>query len=138
MILVDTSVWIDYFNGIETIETNHLDHILGQEPILVGDIILAEVLQGFRTDQDFETARKLLSTFQTVSILNPESAIRSAINYRALRKMGITVRKTIDCFIATFCIDTGSRLLHSDRDFEPFETHLGLAVIHAQARPGPA
>ncbi len=134
MILIDTSVWIDYFNGIETFETNYLDRILGVQSVLVGDIILSEVLQGFRNDQDFEAARQALSVFEIVPIINADLAVCSALNYRALRKVGITMRKTINCFIATYCIETGSTLLHSDRNFEPFETHLDLAVIHAQVR----
>lgn len=134
MILVDTSVWVDYFNGNITAETNFLDAILGVQPVLLGDMILSEILQGFREDADFEAAHEALSTFEIVPILNLDLAVRSAMNYRVLRKRGIKVRKTIDCFIATYCIETGSALLTMDRDFEPFETHLGLAVIHAPAR----
>ena len=131
MILVDTSVWIDYFNGQTTPETTILDEILGVEEILMGDIILAEVLQGFRSDQDFEAALNALSRFKQAGMLNPDLAIRSARNYRQLRKTGITVRKTVDCLIATFCIENRVELLHSDRDFDPFEQHLGLQVRHA-------
>ena len=131
MILVDTSVWIDYFNGQNNPETTILDEILGIEEILIGDIILAEVLQGFRSDQDFEAALNALSKFKQASLLNPDLAIRSARNYRQLRKSGITVRKTVDCLIATFCIENRVELLHSDRDFDPFEQHLGLQVRHA-------
>jgi len=96
----------------------------------VGDLILGEVLQGFRSDADFEAARRSLSKFTQVSMMSPELAVLSAQNYRALRKMGINVRKTIDCFIATFCIENGHALLHSDSDFNPFEAHLGLQVSH--------
>ncbi len=131
MILVDLSVWIDYFNGVNTPETDYLDRALGNQPLLVGDIILAEVLQGFRADKDFEAARQAFSAFQQVEMLNPHLAVQSAIHFRALRKKGITVRKTIDCLIATYCIETGALLLHSDRDFEPFEAHLGLDVVHS-------
>ena len=131
MILVDTSVWIDYFNGQNNPETTILDEILGIEEILIGDIILAEVLQGFRSDQDFEAALNALSKFKQASLLNPDLAIRSARNYRQLRKSGITVRKTVDCLIATFCIENRVELLHSDRNFDPFEQHLGLQVRHA-------
>jgi predicted nucleic acid-binding protein len=130
MILVDTSVWIDYFNGQKTPETTILDHILGVEEILMGDIILAEVLQGFRSDQDFEVALNALSKFKQASMLNPNLAVRSARDYRQLRKVGITVRKTVDCLIATFCIENRVELLHSDRNFDPFEQHLGLQVRH--------
>ena len=131
MILVDTSVWIDYFNGQTNPETTILDEILGIEEILIGDIILAEVLQGFRSDQDFEAALNALSKFKHANMLNPDLAIRSARNYRQLRKLGITVRKTVDCLIATFCIENRVELLHSDRDFDPFEQHLGLQVRQA-------
>lgn len=130
MLLVDSSVWIDYFNGAITPQTDYLDHILGLQPVLVGDIILAEVLQGFHQDQDFEAARQALSVFQQVEMLNLQLAVQSARNYRMLRKRGITVRKTIDCLIATYCIVTETPLLHSDRDFKPFEDYLGLPVFH--------
>ncbi len=130
MILVDATVWIDYFNGIVTPETDALDRLLGDQPLLVGDLILAEVLQGFRDDQDFEVARQALVSFQQVNMLNADLAVQSARNYRTLRKLGITIRKTIDCLIATYCIEAGVTLLHADRDFTPFETHLGLSVFH--------
>jgi len=132
MILVDSSVWIDYFNGIATPETDYLDRILEDQLILVGDIMLAEMLQGFRKDEDFETARQSLATFQTVEMLNPGLAVQSARNFRSLHKDVITVRKTIDCLIATYCIENGVTLLHSDRDFEPFEARLGLSVVHCE------
>ncbi len=130
MILVDTTVWIDYFNGRITPETTTLDKLLSTEKVIMGDIILAEVLQGFRSDQDFETARQALIRFSQVSMLNPDLAVRCARNYRQLRKVGITVRKTVDCFIATYCIENNLELLHSDRDFDPFEQLLGLQAIH--------
>ncbi len=130
MILVDSTVWIDYFNGKTTPETDYLDRILAERMILVGDIILGEVLQGFRTDADFEQAHNALAKFEQVSLLTPSLAVQSARNYRALRKRGITIRKTIDCFIATYCIETGCELLHADRDFIPFEQHLRLQAIH--------
>ena len=130
MILVDTTVWIDYFNGRITPETATLDRLLAQDEIIMGDIILAEVLQGFRSDQDFEAARSALEKFSKVSLLNPDLAVRSARNYRQLRKAGITIRKTVDCLIATYCIENQVELLTCDRDFDPFEEHLGLRVIH--------
>lgn len=130
MILVDSSVWIDYFNGRTTPQTQSLEHLLGAQPLLVGDIILAEVLQGFRSDPDFEQARQALGQFEQVSLLTPALAVKSARNYRSLRKQGITVRKTIDCFIATYCIENRHKLLHCDADFDSFETHLELAVYH--------
>lgn len=130
MILVDSTVWINYFVGNITPETDFLDRILGNQMIQVGDIILAEVLQGFRSDRDFDQAHQALMEFQPISMLNPELAVQSAQNYRKLRKQGITIRKTIDCLIATYCIELSHNLLHSDRDFEPFEEYLGLQVIH--------
>ena len=130
MILVDSSVWIDFFNGGDTPQVLLLEHLLGSEPLLVGDIILTEVLQGFRRDADFEQALQALGRFEQVSLLTPALAVQSARNYRMLRNKGITVRKTVDCMIATYCIAASCQLLHSDADFLPFEEHLGLAVIH--------
>jgi predicted nucleic acid-binding protein len=135
MILVDTTVWIHFFNGQVTAETEMLDELLGREEIIMGDIILAEVLQGFRSDQDFEAALQALAKIKPVSMLNPELAVRSARNYRLLRKEGITIRKTVDCFIATFCIENHIDLLHCDHDFDPFEQILGLQVIHPILKP---
>ena len=126
MILVDSSVWVDYFNGKPTPETDFLDSLLGTEPVAVGDLILAEVLQGFRSDADYETAREMLSSLTTYDLLGANLAIKTAENYRALRKRGITVRKTADAIIATFCIEGRIPLLYSDRDFDPFVKHLGL------------
>jgi predicted nucleic acid-binding protein len=131
VILVDSSVWIDYFNGAVTGQTDLLDSLLGLQPVLVGDLILAEVLQGFKDDQDFEKAHQALSSFPQASLLNIDLAVKSARNYRNLRKMGVTVRKTVDCLIATFCIEAGHDLLHADRDFEPFVEYLGLRVVKA-------
>ncbi len=129
MLLVDSSVWITYFNGVAAPQTDYLHAAVAQREILVGDIILAEVLQGFRRDADFEAARQALSRFPQVTMLDPALAVRSAQNYRELRKRGITVRKTIDTMIATRCIESGYDLLHSDRDFEPFVQHLALRVV---------
>ena len=129
MILVDSSVWIDYFNGKITKQTNLLDSLLGSELIVIGDIILTEVLQGFQQDKDFKKAKKLLSAFIFRQMLGRQLAIKSAENYRTLRKKGVTVRKTIDVIIATFCIANNLPLLHSDRDFRPMEKHLNLKVI---------
>ena len=130
MILVDSSVWIDYFNGRATPQTDYLHRVLPTQPILVGDLILGEILQGFRSDSDFEKARLALVKFSQGSMLNPTLAVQSAQNYRTLRKMGFSVRKMIDCFIATYCIENDLDLLHSDADFDPFEIHLGLRVVH--------
>jgi predicted nucleic acid-binding protein len=128
--LVDSSVWIDYFNGIITPQTDYLDMILGKEFIVIGDLILVEVLQGFQREQDFTTARDALLKFPIMSIGGQKLALKSAQHYRFLRSNGITIRKTIDCLIATFCIENNFSLLHTDRDFEPFVTHLGLKATY--------
>lgn len=129
-LLVNSSVWIDYFNGSQTPQTDHLDECLGQQMIVVGDLILVEVLQGFRQQKDFEQAQTALMKFNFMEMLGKDIAIQSAINYRTLRSKGITIRKTIDCLIATFCIENNLELLHADRDFIPFEQHLNLRVRH--------
>jgi len=129
MIVVDSSVWIDYFNGKVTKQTDLLDYFLDNELVVIGDIILTEVLQGFQNDKDFNKARKLLDSLMFKEMLGKGLAIKSAENYRRLRKNGITTRKTIDVIIATFCIANNLPLLHSDRDFTPMEKHLKLKVI---------
>ena len=126
MIVVDSSVWIDYFTGNDSPEADHLDSLLGQELIAIGDLVLAEVLQGFRADKDFREARDLLLSFHVVNMLDTTIALKSAANFRALRKMGLTVRKTVDSIIATYCIENRFPLLHSDKDFQPFHKHLNL------------
>ena len=130
MLVVDTTVWVDYFNGQINPETNYLDQALSEELILVGDLILAEILQGFRSDKEFQHAQAALAKFEQTEMVNLHLAQQSAQNYRTLRKKGITVRKTIDCLIATFCIAENHTLLHRDADFDPFEEHLGLQVVH--------
>lgn len=132
-ILVDSSVWIDFFNGADTPEVELLEQLLGREPLLVGDLILAEVLQGFRELHHWHAARDALLCFPVVEMVGREVALDSARNYRTLRSAGITVRKTIDSLIATWCLRENVSLLHSDRDFEPFARHLGLRVVHAIA-----
>lgn len=129
MILVDSSVWIDYFNGKVTEKTDWLDSAIGDKEIIVGDIILTEVLQGFQNDNDFRTAQNLLLDFPFMEMVGQELAIKSAMNYRFLRKHGVTVRKTIDVMIGTFCIHYRFSLLHDDRDFDPMEKHLKLKTI---------
>ncbi len=126
MLLVDSSVWVDYFNGVGTAETDYLDAVLGREPVATGDLILAEVLQGFRSDADYATARELLASLAVHEFLGAALALKVAENYRTLRKKGITVRKMADTIIATYCIKHGIPLLFSDRDFKPFVRHLGL------------
>jgi predicted nucleic acid-binding protein len=129
LILVDSSVWIDYFKGAATEQTEKLDQMLGREPLAIGDLMLAEVLQGFARERDFSEAKKLLTSLMVVELCGEEIAIRAAGNFRTLRNLGVTVRKTIDTIIATRCIQDGYDLLHNDRDFEPFVTHLGLRVV---------
>jgi predicted nucleic acid-binding protein len=129
MIIVDSSVWIDYFNGRDIPEVATLDRLLETELLAVGDLILVEVLQGFRQDKDYQTAKRLLTSLTVFEMLSAEMAMKSADNFRDLRKKGITVRKTIDVMIATFCIEHGHELLFSDKDFAPFVEHLGLMAV---------
>jgi len=129
MILVDSSVWIDYFNGNKTSQTDWLDSSLGNIPIIIGDLILTEVLQGFQNDKDFKIARDILLGIPFVPMGGQVLALESAMNYRFLRKKGMTVRKTIDVIIGTFCIHHQLILLHDDRDFDPMVKFLGLEII---------
>ena len=129
MIVVDSSVWVDYFNGQDTPQTAKLDALLGIEPLAIGDLILTEVLQGFRRDADFAKAKALLLSLTVLEMLGQDNAIRSAEHYRALRKRGITIRKTVDVIIATFCIVEGHSLLFSDKDFVPFVDQFGLCEV---------
>lgn len=126
MILVDSSVWIDYFRGTSSPAAELLDAFLGVEPLLTGDLIVTEVLQGFQADADFNNAKALLNTLEVVPLGGKDLCIQAARNFRALRRKGVTVRKTIDTIIATCCIEKGYALLHSDRDFDAFTEHLGL------------
>jgi predicted nucleic acid-binding protein len=130
MLVVDSTVWVDYFNGVKNQQTDYLYQIANKTPILIGDLILAEVLQGFRDDTDFETARRIFGKFMQVEMVNPGLAVQSARNYRLLRRKGVTVRKTIDSLIATYCLENEHDLLHNDNDFDGYEKHLGLSVIH--------
>ena len=130
MLVVDSSVWIDYFNGVKNPQTDFLDTVLDNTPIIIGDLILAEVLQGFRYDPDFEKVRRTLGKFIQESMVNSALAVQSVRNYRLLRQKGITVRKTIDSLIATYCIENDHQLLHNDSDFDGYEEHLGLRVVH--------
>ena len=129
MILVDTSVWIDYFKGVRNPQTDQLDNLLSREPVAIGDLILAEVLQGFSDDGAFREARRLLTALTVVELGGQEIAIQAAQNFRELRKLGVTVRKTIDTIIATRCIEGQYDLLHNHRDFDPFAKYLGLRVV---------
>ena len=126
MILVDSRVWIDYFRGTQTPATDRLDALLGVEPVATGDLVLAEVLQGFGSDQEFNQGKKLLASLPVIELVGGDIAIQAAKNFRTLRAHGITMRKTIDTLIATSCIEKGLTLLFSDKDFDPFVVHLGL------------
>ena len=129
MILVDSTVWIDYFNGKQTPQTDWLDAALGTTPIIIGDLIITEVLQGFQNDKDFKIAKDLLLGIPFLSMGGQALAVESAMNYRYLRSKGVTVRKTIDIIIGTFCIQNQLTLLHCDKDFDPMVKFLGLEVI---------
>ncbi|QVL53460.1 MAG: PIN domain nuclease [Cyanobium sp. M30B3] len=126
MIVVDSSVWIDFFNGVSTPEVERLDGLLGVTPLAIGDLILVEVMQGFRNERDVATARQLFRSLALLPMLSGSNAWKAAENYRQLRSRGITVRKTIDGIIATACIEANLPLLFSDRDFVPYVEHLGL------------
>lgn len=128
MIVADSSVWIDFFNGVPSPQTDRLASDIRRGPVLMGDLILTEVLQGFRREAEFNKAQALLAHFPMIEIAGPAIALQSARNFRHLRSLGVTVRKTIDCLIATRCIADGHTLLFSDRDFIPFVDHLGLAA----------
>ncbi|PIE74460.1 MAG: VapC toxin family PIN domain ribonuclease [Deltaproteobacteria bacterium] len=132
MILVDSSVWIAYFNNSNVWQAAFLDFLLGREPIVIGDLIVSEVLQGFRRDKDFETAKELLSSLEICEMGGYDNAVKSAENYRMLRKTGITVRKTIDVIIGTYCIENDLQLLHDDRDFAPMEEILRLTCCKSE------
>jgi predicted nucleic acid-binding protein len=129
LILVDSSVWIDCFQGTVTAQTEKLGRLLGQLPLAIGDLILTEVPQGFTNERDFNAARRMLTSLTVVNLHGREIAIQAAKNLRALRRLGATVRKTIDTVIATRCIESGYDLPHNDRDFDPFAKHLGLRVV---------
>ncbi len=129
MTLTDSSVWIDYFNGVANWQTDRLDRLLGSEVIAIGDLILAEVLQGFRNDTDYARAKSLLGSLPCFSLAGYKRALATAENFRTLRKRGVTIRKTVDVFIATACLDYDLELLHNDRDFDAMESVLGLRVI---------
>jgi predicted nucleic acid-binding protein len=131
MIVVDTSVWIDYFNGIPTVQSRLLDSLLDRDVLAIGDLILAELLQGFATDADAKRALVLLEPLDFLEMAGREVAIQSAADYRRLRSCGVTVRKTMDMLIGTYCRMHGHELLHNDRDFGVLARHLGLKVVTA-------
>jgi predicted nucleic acid-binding protein len=124
--------WIDYFRGADTGPTALLDSLLGRTPLLVGDLIAAEVLQGIRDEEGFQRVRRVLAGFERIDLCTYDLAVKAAQNFRLLRAKGFTVRKTIDTLIATRCLEDGLTLLHSDRDFEPFVRALGLPVAYTE------
>ena len=128
MILVDSGVWIDYFNGVDNKHTATLDDTLGVTPVAAGDLILTEVLQGFREDKDYKTAKSLFDDLTIFDLVGKDMAIKSAENFWILRKRGITIRKPTDVIIATFCIERKIPLLFSDKDFKPFVKNMGLTA----------
>ena len=130
MVIVDTTVWIDYFRGVANDETAWLDQAIGRDRLGLTDLILCEVLQGIRDETTFARVRNDLMKFRIFSAGGHDLAVATARNYRTLRERGFTIRKTMDCWIATFCLLSGHKLLHRDRDFDPFETVLGLQVVH--------
>ena len=128
MILVDTSVWIDYFNGVENKQTESLDRILSEQTVLVGDIILTEILQGFDSDKEFRLAKQALEPLDCVHLGGKSLAIKAASNFRFLRSKGVTVRKTVDMLIGSWCIEHDVELLHNDKDFDQIATQLPLKI----------
>lgn len=129
MILVDSSVWIDYLRGTDTPQVRKLDSLLGIVPLAIGDLISIEVLQGCTSDREFSQVRRMLDTLHQLVLGGEDVKVQAAKNFRRLRSLGVTVRKTIDTVIATRCIVSGHDLLHSDRDFDAFEEHLGLRCV---------
>ncbi len=129
MILVDTSVWIDYFLGKDNKHTMLLDTALNTERICIGDLIITELIQGFKTKSEISSAPKIISRLEYYDLAGKDIAFKAAENYRKLRQKGITIRKTIDIIIGTFCIENQIKLLHNDRDFDPFVKFLGLKVL---------
>jgi len=129
-VIVDTTIWIDYLGGASTTQTKWLEEEMDRQRLGILDLILCEVLQGIRDDSVYDQTRKALLNYEVYEMGGVQLAVAAAQNYRSLRKKGYTIRKTIDCLIATYCILNGHTLLHNDRDFEPFEETLGLRVIH--------
>lgn len=132
MVIVDTTVWIDYLAGTLNPETEWLDRELDHQRLGLTDLILCEILQGLRSDAETKRVHRQLSHFEIFSTGGEALALASALNYRTLRAKGVTIRKTIDCLIATFCLTQGHALLHRDRDFNAFEQYLGLRIVHAK------
>ena len=133
MILVDSSVWIDFFRGTVTAQTDRLDGLFDSQALGIGDLNLTEVLQGCRFQKQFNEARRLLARLEFIVLGGSDVAVQAAMNYRRLRSLGVTVRGTVDVVLATRCIVSGYQLLHSDRDFDAFERHLGLRCLGSDA-----
>ena len=133
MILVDSSVWIDYFRAADTPQVALLDSLFGRSEILIGDLITAEVLQGVRDDREFKSVKTTFDAFEHIDLAGYDLAVKAAKNYRILRDRGFTIRKTVDNLIATRCLEDGLTLLHSDRDFMPYVQHLGLKLAFQQS-----
>lgn len=128
-VLVDSTVWIDFLNGLDNRQVALLQSLIPEGQVVLGDLILCEILQGIDDPREFEMTRDRLLAFPVYPLVGTDIALKSAENYRRLRRRGHTVRKTIDCLIATFCIERGFSLLHNDRDFDPFEQTLGLNCL---------
>ena len=133
MILVDSSVWVDYFRGKATTQTGLLEGLLDSQELAIGDLNFIEVLQGCKVEKEFNEVRRLLGRLDLVTLGGEDVVVPAAKNYLKLRQLGVTVRGTIDVVLATRCIVSGHRLLHSDRDFDAFETHLGLKCVFSDA-----
>ena len=133
MILVDSSVWVDYFRGSSTAQTGLLVSLLGSQELAIGDLNFTEVLQGCKVNRDFNEVRRLLGRLELIPLSGADVVVEAANNYRRLRSLGLTIRGTIDVVLATRCIVSGHRLLHSDRDFDAFEKHLGLRCVFSEA-----
>jgi len=129
MVLADTSIWIDFFRGIDSRETDLLNSLLDEERIATGDLIIAELMQGFTTKSQISAATKIIQHLEYFDLVGRDISFKATENYRLLRKKGITIRKTIDTIIATFCIENKIKLLHNDRDYDPFGKYLGLIVV---------
>jgi predicted nucleic acid-binding protein len=129
LVVIDTTVWIDYFADVTNDQTNWLEHELDRQRLGLTDPSLYEVLLGIREDASFDRVHRILSTFEVFESGGTHLAIAAARNYRLLRERGHTIRKTIDCLIATFCLEGDHSLLHRDRDYDAFEKHLGLRVV---------
>ena len=133
MILVDSSVWIDYFRGRPTSKTGLLEGLLDSQELGIGDLNFIEVLQGCKIEKEFNEVKRLLGRLELVALGGPDVVVPAAKNYLKLRQLGVTVRGTIDVALATRCIVDGHTLLHSDRDFDAFEKHLGLKCVFSDA-----